>query len=466
MSRRFSGESPLELDDAGGQAQAGTWRVDLAVAALCILLVTEAICLAPMNADAGLYLRLARAQAAGAVPCRDIYCEYTPLVTSVLAGVRGEPVPSMAVVQLAIFACAVLTYRLARTLGYPLDLARRMSIVTWALLLANEGRSILLEPFTLVCLLGAATSFSASPGWGAALRAGLWIGLGFWTKQYALVGWVGLLTAGLLGRRLVAMAALSAGTVLGVSLGFGVLLGLGTEPVRLRSLFAAGAYPPGLVMSNLVNAPEMLGILILSYSTMTRTTLLAGAAPGVSVPFLMSAAALLPLYFRGYRHYWQLIVPFLVIQLLTLPAAPGRWTRAARRGAILLILVSVGLDVGRCVRDATTQARHRQRVEATRLTALGQGSGAALYLVDPAVLAWMDSPVVALRQVGPKFTRFSRREAETLLSAAEVVVWDTSWPGADEPMRRLSADPPGELARRGFLRTGSNGGVQVYSRKR
>lgn len=39
-------------------------------------------------------------------------------------------------------------------------------------------------------------------------------------------------------------------------------------------------------------------------------------------------------------------------------------------------------------------------------------------------------------------------------------------PGADELLRRLSADPPGELARRGFLRTGSNGGVQVYSRKR
>jgi hypothetical protein len=437
--------------------------VDLAIAALCVFLTSEAVLLAPLHPDAAFTLRQARAQATGSVPCRDIYCEYTPLVTTVIAAVGGEPVPAMAVVQLAILGCALLTYRLARLLGNSRDRARRMSIVTWALLLANEGRAVVFEPFTLICLLGAAITFVSSSTWSAALRSGLWIGLGFWTKQYALVGWLGLLIAAFLARRLAPALALTAGTLLGVAAGFGVLLALGTEPARFGSLFAAAAYPPSPIRSNLGTAPDLIGLLILSYSTITLAELRPGARPDSSMPFLMSAAALLPLYFRGYRHYWQLIIPFLIVLMLTRRTAPPPWARAAHRGAMLLIMLSVSLDVGRCVRDVTTQARQRQRAEAARLTSLGQGSGPVLYLADPAVLAWMDAPILAPRQVGPKFTRISRQEAESLLSAAEVVVWDPTFIGSDQALRRLARDPLTALQRRGFTLTGTSGPLRVYS---
>ncbi len=453
-------------DAAAGPIRAGAWRVDLAVGVLCAILTAEAILLAPLHPDAAFTLRQASAQAAGSVPCRDIHCEYTPLVTTILAAVGGRPVASMAVVQLAIFGCALLTYLLARTLGNSRDDARRMSVVTWALLLANEGRLIIFEPFLLVCLLAAAVSFASSSNWSAALWAGLWVGLGFWTKQYALVGWVALLAAALLMRRLAAVLALTAGTVLAVAAGFGLLLLLGTKPMQLGSLLAAAAYPPSPIISNLMTAPDLMGLLILTFSTMSPAEFRPGTRPDVSVPFLMSATALLPLYFRGYRHYWHLMIPFLVILLLKRRSVLSTRARAARQGAILLVILSVTLDAGRCVRDVATQARQRQRDQAAKLTALGRDQGTVLYLVDPAVLAWMDAPIVAPLQVGPKFTRISRQEAEALLSAAAAVVWDPTFIGADEPLRGLARDPSVALHGRGFILTGTSGPIHVYSRGR
>ena len=124
----------------------------------------------------------------------------------------------------------------------------------------------------------------------------------------------------------------------------------------------------------------------------------------------------------------------------------------------------MALDVGRCARDITTEARQHQRAEAESLKALANGLGPALYLVDPAVLAWMDAPIIAPREIGPKFTRISGPEAEALLSAAKTVVWDTSFAGAEQTLRRLAADPATELARRGFALVRSAGPVRVYSR--
>jgi hypothetical protein len=340
-----------------------------------------------------------------------------------------------------------------------------MSMVTWALLLANEGRLVVFEPFALICLLGAATSFVSSPGWGAALRSGLWIGLGFWTKQYALVGWAALLIEGLWSRRIAATLGLTAGAALGVAAGFGVLLALGTEPARLASLFGTRAYPPSPMVSNLTTAPDLIGILLLTCATLTRADFRRGPHPGLRVPVVMTAATLLPLYFRGYRHYWQLMIPFLVIVLMSpLPTASRSWAPAPRRGAILLIVLSVGLDAGRCLRDFATQARTRQRAEAEKLTEFARGSGPALYLVDPAVLAWVEAPIIAPREVGPKFTRISRPEAEALLSAAEVVVWDPTFVGADETLRRLARDPSMALRQRGFGLTTTLGPMRIYSR--
>ena len=128
-----------------------------------------------------------------------------------------------------------------------------------------------------------------------------------------------------------------------------------------------------------------------------------------------------------------------------------------------LAVLSVGLDAGRVARDVVTQARATQHAAARGLGAMAGASPRVLYLVDPALLPLVRAPILTPREVGPKFTRFSRSESAAVLSAADTVVWDTSRPGADELLRRLSRDPPAELARRGFVRTRTSGAVHVYS---
>ncbi len=439
---------------------------DFAVAFICLLGALHAIFVTPINADASFILRQAKAQAEGFVPCRDIYCEYTPLVTTILAGVAGAIVPSILLVQIALLMSALLTYRLARTLGNEEATAVRMAVVTWAVLLASEGRSLVTEPFALICLLGAANSFAAS---GAApsgsFRAGIWIAAGFWAKQYALLGWVGLVAAALWSRRFASAAALTAGTLGGVSFGFLLLLALGAEPSAFSSLFEVSAYPRSPMISNLLGAPDLLGALILTFLTLRLPDLRPADRRALRVPFLMALAALLPFVFRGYRHYWQFVLPFLVVLLLRpLPRPAPVWIRGPRHVAVMLLALGVGLDLSRCMGDLLLQTRESQRLAAVQLRAHTKGSAAPLYLADPALLTWLQAPILALRQVGPKFTRFSRSESDALLAEAQIVVWDTSVPGADELLNQLEADPWSELALRGFVRTRVDGPIQVFSR--
>ncbi len=440
-------------------------RVQFVLGSLCALLAIEALFFAPLNADAAFTLRQARAQAAGSLPCRDLFCEYTPLATSALALSGGALIPSMLMVQAVILLCAFLAGRLARKLGYEPAGARGVFLVTWALLLANEGRAIEIEPFSLACLLCAALSFTGShQGWGA-FRAGLWVAAAFWAKQYGLLGWVGLMAVCAIERRPRAALGLSAGVVVGVAAGFGALVAAGAEADALAGLFRSGAYPAFPLWANLATAPEMFGLFFL--------TVAAGAfegagrgARGSLLPICLAAASLLPFGFRGYRHYWHFAIPFLALLMFRSASHPeSRWRNAARRAAFALALVSVALDVGRCVRHIQTMARLAQHASAERLVAMA-GESRALYLVDPALLPLLNAPILAPREVGPKFTRYSRGQAEALLRAADLVAWDLAAVGADQPLRRLSSDPFGALSGEGFVLDHAEGSIRVYSRVR
>lgn len=439
-------------------------RVQVVLAALCVLLAIEAVLFAPLNADAGLYLRQARAQAEGAVPCRDLLCEYTPLATSVLALVGGAIIPSILTVQGVILLCAFLTYRLARTLGHEPAAARGSFLIAWALLLANEGRGIALEPFSVLCLLCAANTFAGSRDLSAAFRAGLWVAAAFWAKQYGLLGWAGLLATCLVGRRFKIALGLTGGVLAGLALGFLLLAGLGTEVSSLATLFGSDAYPRYPVGANLATAPELVGLLILVVAP-----LLIARPPEAARAYVLllslTGAAMLPFVFRGYRHYWHFAIPFLaVLMFRVLTPAESGWGSRIRRAAFALALLSVGLDVGRCARDVATGARARQFAIAQHLNALAGDARRVLYLVDPALLPLLGGPLLAPREVGPKFTRFSRPEADALLRTAEVVIWDRAFSGSDEPLRRLNRDPVEELTRRDFRLVRSEGSIGVYSR--
>ena len=463
-----AGVSGPAVSDRAPESRIPRWvtpeRVDHAVAGLCLLFVLETAFFAPLNQDAAFALRQASAQSEGALPCRDIYCEYTPLATTAFALVGGAVVPSLLLAQLANFVCALLTRRLALILGFTSVGARRVFVAAWALLIANEGRGIEFEPMAVACLLCAANILAASRGRAPAFRAGLWIAAGFWTKQYALLGWPGLAAASLWAGKVRAAVAMTAGVVVGAVAPAIALLVLGAEGQSLASLLDAGAYPARPLWRNLVNSPELLGALVLAISTLTRADLGRSARPDVRVPALMTMAAMLPFYFRGYRHYWQIVIPFLVLLALRPVHGVGTTaTRVARRGAAFLLMLSVGLDVGRCVRDIATGAREQQRVAATRMASFANGATRPLYLVDPALLAWMNAPILASKEVGPKYTRFSTPEAEALVAAADLVVWDTSVAGADELLRHFSGDAGSALRSRGFALSRTVGTVRIYS---
>lgn len=439
-------------------------RVQVVLASLCVLLALEALLFAPLNADAAFTLRQARAQAEGAVPCRDLLCEYTPLATSVLAIVGGALLPSMLIVQGAILLCAVLTYRLARTLGHDPPAARGSFLIAWALLLANDGRGIEIEPFAVVCLLCAANTFAGSRDPWAPFRAGLWVAAAFWAKQYGLLGWAGLVAACVAERRFKVAVEVTGGVLAGVASGFLLLLGLGTDVASLSTLFRSGAYPGYPVWANLATAPELLALLVLILAPVLLSRP-ARAAGATTLLLSLTGAAMLPFAFRGYRHYWHFVIPFLAILMFRVhtPAEAG-WTARIRRAAFALALLSVGLDVGRCARDVVTRARAGQFAMAQHLEALAGGAPRVMYLVDPALLPLLDGPLLAPREVGPKFTRFSRPEAEALLRAAEVVVWDRAVSGSNQPLRRLAVDPVEALTGRGFRLARSEGSIGVYAR--
>jgi hypothetical protein len=441
-------------------------RVDLVLGAVCVLFALEAVFLAPLNTDAGYYLRLARAHAAGAVPCRDVRCDYAPLAAVGLSLARGEPTRSILVMQAVVFGCALLAFRLARTLGYDRHTSMRVLLMSWALLLANDGRGVVIEPFALAFLLLAADSFAASGGQGAPFRSGLLVAAAFWVKQYALVGWAGLLGASLVERRSRSGLALSLGVATGLAAGFLILLALGADSASLASMFNTAGYPSRPILENLTAAPELLGLLLLTLAALAGDGLDPVVSPGVRVPLAMCVASLLPFALRGYRHYWHFVIPFLVLLALRpWTKAVSAWVPLARRAAIGLAVLSVGLDTGRVARDIVTHARPAQHAAASRLNAMAGTSTRVLYLVDPALLPLLEAPILAPREVGPNFNRFGRSDSAALLSAADTVVWDTSRPGADELLRRLSANPSAELTRRGFVRTRIDGAVHVYSRR-
>lgn len=439
-------------------------RVQVALAALCVLLAVEALLFAPLNADAAFTLRQARAQSEGAVPCRDLLCEYTPLATSILAIAKGALLPSIVIVQGAILLCAVLTYRLARTLGHGPPAARGSFLIAWALLLANDGRGIEIEPFAVVCLLCAAHTFAAARDPWAAFRAGLWVAAAFWAKQYGLLGWAGLVAACVAERRLKMAIEVTGGVLVGVVSGFLLLVSLGTDVASLSTLFRSGAYPGYPVWANLVTAPELLGLLVVIAALMLSSRP-AEAVRATTLLVSLTGAAMLPFVFRGYRHYWHFAIPFLaVLMFRVLTPVEAGWTTRVRRTAFALALLSVGLDVGRCARDVVTRARAQQFAKAKHLEALAEGAPRVLYLVDPALLPLLGGPLLAPREVGPKFTRFSRPEAEALLRAAKAVVWDRAFPGSEQPLRGLAADPVEALVGRGFGLVRSDGSIEVYSR--
>ncbi len=439
-------------------------RVQLVLASLCVLLALEALFFAPVNADAAFTLRQARAQSEGAVPCRDLLCEYTPLATSVLAIAGGALIPSILIIQGAILLCAVLTYRLARTLGYGPPAARGSFLLAWALLLANDGRGIEIEPFAVVFLLRAANTFAGSRDPWAAFRAGLWVAAAFWAKQYGLLGWAGLVAACVAERRFKMASEVTGGVLAGVASGVLLLLSLGTDVASLSTLFRSGAYPGYPVWANLATAPELLALLVVIVAPMFISRP-AEAVRATTLLVSLTGAAMLPFLFRGYRHYWHFAIPFLaVLMFRVLTPVEAGWTTRVRRTAFALALLSVGLDVGRCARDVVTRARAQQFARAKHLEALASGAPRVLYLVDPALLPLLRGPLLAPRDVGPKFTRFSRSEAEALLRAAEVVVWDRAFPGSNQPLRGLAADPVEALTGRGFRLVRSEGSIGVYSR--
>lgn len=439
-------------------------RVQVVIVSLCVLLALEALFFAPLNADAAFTLRQARAQAEGAVPCRDLPCEYSPLATSVLAIAKGALLPSILIVQGAIFLCAVLTYRLARTVGHDPPAARGSFLIAWALLLANDGRGIEIEPFAAVCLLCAANTFAGSGDPWAAFRAGLWVAAAFWAKQYGLLGWAGLVAACVAERRFRMAIEMTGGVLAGVASGFLLLLSLGTDLASLSTLFRSGAYPGYPLWANLRTAPELLALLVVIVAPMLFSRP-AEAVRATTLLVSLAGAAMLPFVFRGYRHYWHFAIPFLaVLMFRVLAPAEAGWAARIRRAAFALALLSVGLDVGRSARDVATRARARQFAEAQHLAALAGGAPRVLYLVDPALLPLLGGPLLAPREVGPKFTRFSRSEAEALLRAAEVVVWDRAFSGSNQPLRRLALDPVEALASRGFGLVRSEGSIGVYAR--
>ncbi len=442
-------------------------RVDVALGTICVLFVLEAVFVAPLNADAGYYLRLAQAHAGGAVPCRDVPCYYAPLAAVPLALAGGEPTLSILVMQVAVFGCALLTFRLARTLGYDRRRSTRALLLSWALLLANDGRGVVIEPFAVACLLLAANSFAAGRRSGSFLLAGLWVALGFWTKQYALLGWGGLLVVSLWEGKLRASAAVSAGVILCLGGGM-LLLGLvGVETTGWLGLVRAGAYPNRPLWENLATAPEMVGAALLVLAVSIAGVDRGPSSSGRRLLAALLLAALLPLSFRGYRHYWHFGIPFVVLLLGSpLPPVPPRWVLMAHRVATLLLALSITLDLFRCIRDASSDARFQQRAAAERLTVSSSGFARPLYLGDPSLLALVRAPILAGVDVGSGLAPFGSGQASAVLAAADGVVWDTSWPGADELLLRLSADPAAELARRGFVRARTDGAVHVYERRK
>lgn len=441
-------------------------RVQFVVASLCLLLALQAIFFAPINADAAFTLRQARAQAAGAVPCRDLPCEYTPLATSVVAIAGGALLPSILIVQGAILLCALLTYRLARALGQGPAAARGSLLLAWALLLANDGRGIEIEPFAVVCLLCAARAFVSSRDPWAGVRAGLWVAAAFWAKQYGLLGFAALIAVCVVERRFKTALGAAAGVFTGMALGFLLLIGLGAEVSSVSTLFRSGAYPGYPLWTNLTTAPELLGLLVLVVApALIRGS--AAAARDVILLVSLTGAAMLPFAIRGYRHYWHFAIPFLAILMFrSFTEAEAVRSVWIRRTAFALAFLSIGLDIGRCARDVVTRARVGQFAMATRLQSLvPHGASQPLYLVDPALLPLLRGPLLAPAEVGPKFTRFSRTEAEALLRAADVVVWDRGSVGAEEPLRRLAPEPREALGRRGFTMVRTEGSIAVYVRQ-
>ncbi len=462
MASIHPGLHERSLHDSGGFRGIA---VDGAIIALCLLFVVEAGLFAPLNEGPAFTLRQASAESRGAVPCRDIYCEYTPVAPTVFALVGGAPVPSLLVAQIAVFIAALLTGRLALTLGFTPAGARRAFVASWALLIANEGRAIEFEPIAVAFLLCAANALASSSGRASAFRSGLWIAAGFWTKQYALFGWLGLTAASLWAGKVRSVAAMTGGLVVGLIAPVVALVASGADARSLGSLLGASAYLALPIWRNLINAPELFGALVLTISTLRLSDFGPSIRPGMRLPALMTMAAMLPFYFRGYRHYWQCVIPFLVLLLLgQLERTRTTGIRPAARGAIFLLILSVGLDVGRCVRDIATSARLRQRVAANQMMSLAEGATKPLYLVAPALLAWMNAPILASKEVGPKYTRFSTREAEALVAAADLVVWDMSAPGADELLLLLEGDAHSALRHRGFVLSRTSGSVRIYSR--
>lgn len=462
MSHINSGASPpqaLEAERASGEV------VDVAIAALCLVFVLEALFFAPLNEAPAMTLRHGSAQARGAIPCRDIRCDYTPLGSSGFALVGGAVVPSLLLAQIVIFTVALLTRRVATNLGFNPVESRRVLVVTWALLIASEGRGIELEPWAVAFVVAGAATLTASWSQWSAFRAGIWVAAGFWAKQYALFGWLGLLIPTLWVGKVRAAWSLTAGVVFGLISPAFVLLLLGATPTDLGRMLNPAAYPALPLWGNLTNAPDLFGVLVLTLLTVTHDEFRQIARPQVLVPASLTVAGMLPFYFRGYRHYWQLVIPFLVLLLFRPPTARrAPRLHASHRGALVLIALSVGLDVGRCVRDVVTGAREKQLVAARQMATLAQSAIRPLYLVAPAILAWIDAPILAMKEVGPKYSSFSRPEAEAVVADADMVVWDPSVAGTDELLRHLSRSPESALRDRGFTLLRAVGPVRVYGR--
>jgi len=280
---------------------------------------------APLNVDAGSYLPLIERLNNGSVLYRDVATSYPPLVFSVVSFIgrrmfqQGEYLGYIALAWTSI----ALSGLLASGIVYQSTSDKTLSILTALLVplasLQYEGAGFLLEPFVaLLATLSFILACWCRAGFITYCLSGCVVGLAFMSKQYGLgvlpsicvLAW----SANENGRfRNVAFVLL--GFVL--SSGFTLIYVVLSSGVPLVELLARlfPTYTSPLVLPHL-DLNFKLSLMILLPFILTAGVLLKD--PGfrtdrIVIALLVAVAGFLPqFYFRLYKHYMLLPLPFVI----------------------------------------------------------------------------------------------------------------------------------------------------------
>jgi len=343
---------------------------------------------APLNADAGFYLPVARDMARGQTLYRDLPCDYPPAVFEMLSllGPRWLATPPVvkAVWLLVHAANAVLLFLVLRRWRYRREMAWFSAIVfvTWTM--ALDGTEIVLEPlanfFLLLAMLGTDRAGRLTSG----SIVGFLFGAALMVKQYALLSLPGMLLLLMFPRgQYEASEPRNEGTEGSLS---GETADEERRVCRRQSAAAALlfliAIPVPVVLYALFNGLNVVEFIshmatfgdrvdryeVLGWRGLFVSLTSGGAASALSVYLVLAAVLVVigrrgyhvalacgllatcgALYVRDYPHYVQLPTPWAVLVAVEFTAILARRLAIIQSRAVVVLLILTLPLVPRCL---------------------------------------------------------------------------------------------------------------------